>query len=349
MTPLKALKRVALGGMNAAGVYRMLANSTWRRKRLLILCYHGISLEDEHRWRPSLFMDRDTFAQRLALLRKTRCNVLPLGEAVERLYACDLPPRSVAITFDDGNYDFYHQAFPLLQQFGYPSTVYLHSYYCVNPYPVFGLIRSYMLWKRRGAVIRTHELCGAEIELDLRTAVGRSAAEALLTQLNESQPLSVEGKDEFARRLAAVLDVDYGRLRAQRVLHIMSQAEIAEVAAAGVNVELHTHRHISPRDEALYREQIRSNREVIEGATGRRPSHFCYPSGNHRPEFLPWLEREGVRSATTCTPGLAGVSSHPLLLPRMIDHGDISSLEFEGWVSGAASILPNRHYATRAA
>ena len=44
------------------------------------------------------------------------CTVLPLDDAVRRLYADDLPPRSVVLTFDDGYVDFERQAYPLLRR-----------------------------------------------------------------------------------------------------------------------------------------------------------------------------------------------------------------------------------------
>src|SRR5690606_13301402 len=145
---LRTLKRTALNGLRASGVYRLVENSSWRRNRLLILCYHGIAIEEEHRWRPSLFMSLPDFRSRLQVLERGKYNVLPLGEAVDRLYAGELPERSVAITFDDGNFDFYQQAFPLLREHGFPATVYLHSFYCINQYPIFRLICSYMLWRQ---------------------------------------------------------------------------------------------------------------------------------------------------------------------------------------------------------
>ncbi len=347
---VRVLKRTALGGLRAAGVYRTLDNSSWRNARLVILCYHGIALEDEHLWRPALFMTRSDFRSRLETLARGKYNVLPLGEAVLRLYAGELPERSVAITFDDGNYNFFRQAFPLLREHGFPATVYLYSYYCLHQYPIFRLACSYLLWRQRGKVFsgrELRELSGSTEALDLRTPAGRVCAEQRLMQAAKLRFFSAAGRDRFAASLAELLGEDYGAIRRKRLLHLMNPQEVREVASAGMDIQLHTHRHWSLPEEADYRSQIQQNREVIEHLVERRPVHFCYPSGNHKPKFEPWLRAEQVVSATTGRTGLAHPDSDPLRLPRIVDHGGLSLLEFTGWLTGAAALLPQRHRASK--
>ena len=120
---LRPLKLSLLRASRTAGLFRLARNSRPRTQRLLILCYHGISIDDEHEWAPGLYMSQDAFASRLTLLQRGGYAVLPLDEAVRRLYDGTLPPRSVAITFDDGNFDFYSRAWPVLQAAGMPATV----------------------------------------------------------------------------------------------------------------------------------------------------------------------------------------------------------------------------------
>src|ERR1700745_3234500 len=119
---LKTFKKAALKSLKSTGVTAMVQNSRWRRKRLLILAYHGISLSDEHEWNGSQFLSPAVFQSRLQQLQRSKCVVLPLAQAIERLYANDLPDRAVALTFDDGTSDFNRRAFPMIKEFGFPVT-----------------------------------------------------------------------------------------------------------------------------------------------------------------------------------------------------------------------------------
>ena len=132
--------------------FRIVRDSRWRSQQLLILAYHGISLDDEHEWDGAFYMPQDLLRQRMEVLRRGAYSVLPYEEAVERLYAGNLPPRAVALTFDDGVHDFRVRACPILAEFGYPATVYLTTYFAINRYPVFNSF-SYLLWKGRGKTV----------------------------------------------------------------------------------------------------------------------------------------------------------------------------------------------------
>lgn len=334
---LKAsLRRTALTALKGCGAFHAVKSSDWRRQRLMILCYHGVSLEDEHEWRPFLFIRPEQLERRLEILRKGNYTVLPLGEALERLYRNDLPPRSVAITFDDGTYDFYRQAYPRLKQFGFPVTVYLTTYYSDLRCPVFNLICYYMMWKARNQ--RTLDLTefGVPRTVALTSLVERQEAVDLIGRVADEKGLTGLQKNEIAARLAERLKIDYQKLVSKRILQLMTPQEVGELAAEGVDFQLHTHRHRTPTAEALFRKEIRDNREHIAQSAAGVKTHFCYPSGAYRPEFLQWLSSEGVVSATTCDTGLATTQSNPLLLPRLVDTTGRSDVEFESWVNGIA-------------
>jgi peptidoglycan/xylan/chitin deacetylase (PgdA/CDA1 family) len=339
---LKKLKQATLGSLKTSGAFTLVHNSKWRRQRLLILTYHGISLSDEHIWNGSHFMSPDVFRTRLQLLRKSRCVVLPLDEAVKRLYANDLPDRAVAITFDDGTSDFYTKAFPLLKEFEFPVTLYLTTFYSLYQKPVFDLICSYLLWKGREETLDLKRIAGRDLKIELRDVVSRDTANGEIRAFAREQNLSAEEKDALAASLAKQLNVDYDAVLQQSRMHLLKPEEVTQLAAEGVDIQLHTHRHRTPMDRQLFLREIQDNRSSIQDMTGHHAAHFCYPSGVYDLRFLPWLQEAGIVSATTCEPGFASLGSNPLLLPRFLDNNTLSSIEFEGWLTGISAALPRR-------
>lgn len=348
MTMLKKFKQAALKSFKTAGVSTLIHNSRWRRTRLLILAYHGISLSDEHLFNGSQFISADLFRTRLELLRKSRCAVLPLGEAVERLYANDLPDRAVAITFDDGTSDFHRRAFPLIQEFGVPVTLYLTTFYSYYQRPVFDTMCSYLLWKGRSNALDLKELTGQDLKTDLSRNESREATLRQIHTFTQGRKLSADEKDVLAASLAAHLNVDYDALLEQRMMHNLAPDEVSQLAAGGIDVQLHTHRHRTPMDRQLFLREIEDNRKSIQEMTGKDPTHFCYPSGVYDLKFLPWLREAGVVSTTTCESGFASRSSNELLLPRFLDNATLSPIEFESWLTGISAALPRRRVGVRA-
>jgi hypothetical protein len=163
-----------------------------------------------------------------------------------------------------------------------------------------------------------------------------------LVQWVDGQDLRGEERDQIAARLAERLGIDYQKLRQKRILQLMNRDEVTQLASEGVDFQLHTHRHRTPLSEELFRREIRDNRVWITNAVGGKRKHFCYPSGAYRPEFLGWLAKEEVVSATTCDTGFATSEINPLLLPRLVDTTGRTDLEFESWVSGVGHFLSRR-------
>ena len=346
---LRAAARYAklkvLHALKVSGTLRRVADSEWRRQRLLILCYHGISLDDEHEWKPQLYVSPERLRARLDMLAQAGSTVLPLGQALEACERGDLPRRSVAITFDDGAHDFYERAFPLLQAYGFPGTVYLTTYYCQRRLPIYNLACSYLLWKARRRTVSLQSVVRVDETFALDGPGGYYDAWIRMLRVAEREGYSATEKHEAVERLAAELQVDLGPMMRRRMLHIMAPHEVQELAAHGLDVQLHTHRHRTPNERTGYLREIQENRAVIEQLTNRPAAHFCYPNGKYAPEFLPWLEEAHVASGVTCDPGLVTASTPRLALPRFIDTMRTPDVMFEGWVSGAAAWFPQRTYA----
>jgi len=337
---IQELKASSLNVLKQLGVSEWVADSTWRRRRLLILAFHGIALDDEHVWNPGLYISAAQFEQRLALLKATSCTVLPLDDAVAALYRGTLPDRAVVLTFDDGYYDFAARAWPLLKKYGYPATVYLTTARVERNLPNVGLFASYALWHARDRVLDGDGVYGLRGRYPLGTAEDR---ERVVRQINDGLLNSTnDAKDAVVETLVRRLGLDYDKFLSDRLLTLLRPAEVARLAQEGVDFQLHTHTHCTPAEVSDFIADVLKNRDRIARFTGTQPRHFCYPSGNYRLDYLAALQAHGVVSATTCDPGLATRTSDPLLLPRFIDTSLISDVVFEAWLTGIAPCLPRR-------
>ena len=336
------LKAAVLRGAKLTGCYALAARSRWRQQRLLILAYHGISQSDEHLWNPKLYMSAALFRQRMEMLKRSACHVLPLREALVRLYERSLPKQSVALTFDDGAADFHRRAYPILQEYGFPVTVYLTTYYSQYDRPVFPGVCSYLLWQAKHSRLHLKSITGEDIVVELATEAARADVVRRLVRYSRLRRLSAVEKDELARRVADHLNINYERIIRERILHIMNPKEVAEMASRGVDFQLHTHRHRTPLERHLFIKELEDNREAIRRMTGQSANHFCYPDGEFTPQVIGWLKEAGIESATTCYPHLASTTSDVLALPRLIDTSNISAATFEGWICGVASLLTRR-------
>ena len=333
-------KQAYLGATSTVGAFSIVRRSNWRRRRLLILCYHGISLDDEHEWDPQLYMSPETFEARLSRLKQVGCSILPLVEGLNRLRDGTLPEAAVSLTFDDGMHDFSAVARPLLRKYEAPATVYVTTFYSDFRHPVFGIFCSYLLWKGAHRTLDLHRLIPSGTVHVLGLGSARRLARNQIEEHARRAQLDAAAKDALARRLAAELGIDYGALVQREILHVMSNDEITQLARGDIDVQLHTHRHRTPREKSLFLREIVDNRIRLESLTGRPARHFCYPSGVYYEEFLPWLREAGVLSAVTGNPGLAHSKSEALLLPRVVDTQTKSLRDFESWASGVMAAVP---------
>ena len=282
--------------------------------RLRLLCYHGVCddrLADAH-WMPEYFVTRSALESQLRYL-KANAQVLPLGEAVERLKNDSLPPRAVCLTFDDGYANNIEIGAPLLEQYGMTATIFLSSAYIESGefYPFLKL--------------RLIRLNAPEAEL----------------MSYKSNPLDrvMESAARWWPEVKNHLSEDQ-----HRTLRPMT---IAEVSAANPQVlafGAHTHTHCILSNESLERrcDEIRTSIHKVAQWTGRPVRVFSYPNGepgDFQETDKQVLRSEGVEVAVTGVFGANRRAVDPLELRRypVTIHHDAS--RFRGEVTGFRTVL----------
>jgi peptidoglycan/xylan/chitin deacetylase (PgdA/CDA1 family) len=312
---LRKFKIPAYAVLKATGVFALCRALTGNELR--ILCYHGISMADEEQWFPGLFMKPEVLRKRFELMIAQGWRILGLDEALKLQAGGKLPRNSVVITFDDGYYNNYTLALPVIREFNLPVTIYVTTYYVTHQNPIFRLAAMYICWKGGKPITDRKEEGPVWDEIHKHE-----------TESTEEQRLA------YLRTLAASMGVDFQKIFDSRILHLMTPDEVRKTAEAGIDIQLHTHRHRLPRNAADAEREIVENRAVLEPLVGRRIDHFCYPRGLWCAEHFEPLAKQGVASATLVQPGLNSSSTSRFALRRFLDSEQVSELEFEAEMSG---------------
>ncbi|MCI0696917.1 polysaccharide deacetylase family protein [candidate division KSB1 bacterium] len=95
------------------------------RPRIPVLLYHRVDTEADRRWRP-FCVSPENFAAQMRWLAEQGFSAIHLSQLLD-YYRCGLPvpPKPFVITFDDGYFCNYSQAFPILRRHGFVATVFL--------------------------------------------------------------------------------------------------------------------------------------------------------------------------------------------------------------------------------
>lgn len=331
-----AAKRAALRLCRGVGLFALARRLT--RRRLRILCYHGIAIGDQHEYAPVLFMRPITFERRLALLAQLGYPVLTLEAAVEKLRNGEIQRGEVVITIDDGWKSTATLAAPLLARYQFPACLYLTTYYVPRDDAIFNVVVHYLFWRTARDAIRVH---GVTAALDGDYQIAGNQPELVERWVTHGERfLDANGRRDLLCTLARLLDIDLERALQQQRFALIDPDDIAPLMAQGIDIQLHTHRHHLPSTSfAAAAREITDNRAALQRLGAGVGRHFCYPSGEHATEHPAWLERLGITSATTCEAGLNDARSSPFLLRRYLDRDDATDVEFEAELCGFADIL----------
>ena len=98
--------------------------------------YHSISNDNENTVHPYYRINTspEVFTEHMRYLHDNNYSIVSLHDIKELLGQSSVTAKKyVIITFDDGYRDFYAEAFPILQKYGFTATVFLPTAFINNP------------------------------------------------------------------------------------------------------------------------------------------------------------------------------------------------------------------------
>lgn len=158
-----------------------------------ILMYHQIGEFARPSTHRSTYCHIKRFKAQMAYLHSLHYNVLGLEEAVNGLFKGKplLPHHSVVLTFDDGYQDFKEYAFPILQHYGFPATVFLVS-------SLLGLTAKWLSDKGRHAPALMDPATIMELRSNNIAFGSHTATHPMLTQIDRSRQRREIRESKFA-------------------------------------------------------------------------------------------------------------------------------------------------------
>lgn len=240
-------------------------------------------------------------------------NVLPLDQAIDQLAQGRLPPRSVAITFDDGYRDNHDVALPILRRLGLTATFFVATGFldggrmfndtvleCVRRLPPMALDLGHLGVPR----------------CEISDAASRVVATRRVVATVKYQ--SAAQRAALCRELEAMVGEslpDTLMMTSDHVRHLVQQ---------GMSVGGHTVTHPILRlvDDAVARDEIVRNRDDLRSITGVVPACFAYPNGKPAADFGPahvaMVREAGYAAALSTAYAVPGPDSDRYQLPRFV-------------------------------
>ncbi|REJ88817.1 MAG: hypothetical protein DWQ34_21375 [Planctomycetota bacterium] len=288
-----AASKLAQARLASSGAFSHLATMLERRELrthlLRVLTYHRVAdVEEGSDFCPSLrSASPDGFREHVEFLME-HYNVV----SMEHVYAAcrgetELPPRAVLITFDDAYHDFAEQAWPILQQFAAPVTLFVPTAYPDNPSLVFW-------WDR------LHRACRAADQPTVATPLGplslsspQQRAQACEQLCSYVKTLEHGAASDFVNKICDEL----GEPRLGN--GVLGWDALRELAREGVTLGAHTRTHpLMNRMRAgpAVTEAVESLRD-LEREIGHVLPVFAYPGGAMDPEVIAQLRKTSIELA----------------------------------------------------
>lgn len=298
--------------------------------RLCIINYHRIlELPD-----PLLESEPNsaTFRWQVALLAEC-FNVMPLAEAVHALANERMPPRAVAITFDDGYRSTHDLALPILREFKLPATVFVTTGHLEDAGSMWNDIILEGVRRLAPAPIDLTELgLGSYPTL---TPADRVQSASALTEC--CKYLSPEARLALTGKLQALArhDLRQGLMLTADMVRTLSDNEV-EIGGHTV-----THPILTRIDDAAARREIVDNKKQLETIIGKPVTLFAYPNGKRGNDYdarhVQMVKEAGYQAAFTTSSGAATRRDDRYEYPRGRPW-DSNRLMFAGrllsWLSG---------------
>jgi peptidoglycan/xylan/chitin deacetylase (PgdA/CDA1 family) len=318
--------------MRLPGKKRLVLANRWLRSRFttagLILGYHRVSDVTDDFY--SICVRPEHFAEQMAVLRR-EANPISLDEMIEGLKIGSLPPRAVAVTFDDGYADNLYQAKPVLEEHEIPATLFVAS----------GYLGRRFWWDELAYLLRDSETLPQEISVE---AAGKTFQWRLPDADKESGHLLLE--ETYRDMLGFTAEQQEQALQQLRQLIVpahkqsncngraLTPDELQDFSSNGlVTIGSHSVSHplLASLSRESQRQEIEWSKRDLEALLGKSVNSFSYPNGSYDKTTRSLVQDAGYAYACASHNDVSSVKTDRFNLPRFWIP-DQNGSQFSGWL-----------------
>jgi peptidoglycan/xylan/chitin deacetylase (PgdA/CDA1 family) len=282
-----------------------------------ILCYHRVGTKGVPFFSR---LDPSVFESQMRYLRKSY-RIVPLAQLCNELSEGRQVSPTLAITFDDGYRDLYTHAFPVLQKYGIPATIYLIGR-CMQTGEATWYDRIFVaLACVAGATIELE--MDSHCQFDLSTpALRTEAAWRIVCYLRSiSEKRRRDWCAAFDQRMRPPSDLLEGCM--------LNWDQVRTMQRGGISFGAHTMSHpvVRQLESSAFHEEFVRSKEILEAGLDSRVDDFAYPFGRTSDvssSAEKFIASCGYRSAVTTTEGFNVSGSNRFMLNRFQINDDRS-------------------------
>ncbi len=208
-----------------------------------------------------------------------------------------LPPKAVAITFDDGYLDNYLYAYPFLKAHHIPATIFLATGY-IEANKLFWWDKiGYLLKHSNQRQFHLDELGEFSLVSDIDVPRIQSKIATPMKALSEDR------RSFLINKLSEISGADIPPDLTKGI--ILSWDRIKEMSNDGISFGAHSVNHPVLTNIPLShaRWEIKQSKTDIETVLNKNVSAFAYPNGDYNTDLISVVKESGYDCAVSFTPG----------------------------------------------
>ena len=269
--------------------------------------YHRFSVSPDYLGRK---IDKKTFEWHLSIF-KSRWNIMTLGDYIQRKKNKSNPRNCVIITVDDGYYDFFDIAFPVLKSCGIPATFFITLNF---------VDQKIWLWHDRLRYALTHTqkksqnftFMGTDFRFHLD---GTDSVQEIWSRMSDFC-IGISDKEKwlFIEQMEKYLDIAVPE-QPIKEFRAVKWEQVREMLSGSIEIGSHTLNHpiLTKVDRKQLLDEVLLSKVEIEKKINAKVRTFCYPNGTRNDfdqDVITSVKEAGYIGAVTTEMPKGRISDH---------------------------------------